>query len=108
MEVGPAMHDHDNTPAARQPLAFPAPRPMDAEVTGPGGLAFALASPNLSDLLGEARALLRRYGSSHSTQRGQTWSANAVALTWQPPHIAEGPALRWARHDADWYLRVFV
>jgi hypothetical protein len=108
MEDGLAMHDHDNVPAARQPLAFPAPRPIDVEAMRLGGLAFALASPNLADLLGEARALLRRHGSSHSTQRGQTWSANTAALTWQPPHIAEGPALRWAHHDVDWYLRVFV
>jgi Thymidylate synthase len=100
------MHDHEDAAPGRVPLTLPTQHP--AEATRSGGLAFALASPNLAELLGEARALLRRYGSSHSTQRGQTWSANVVALTWQPPHIAEGPALRWARHDVDWYLRVFV
>jgi len=102
------MHDHDNAPAARPPLTFPTPRPVDTETTGPGGLAFALASPNLADLLSEARELLRQRGASHSTQRGRTWSANAIALTWQAPHLADGPALRWPRKDVQWYLRVFV
>src|SRR5260221_14685357 len=46
---------------------------------------FSLASHSLADLLAEARHLTRTRGQRHATQRGATYSANRVALTWLAP-----------------------
>lgn len=78
------------------------------------GLAFVYASESLSDLLGQARQMLREAGTQHATQRGITRSANRVVLTWKAPHVRDknapgsGDGLRWSHHDIEWYLRVFV
>ncbi len=73
------------------------------------GLALALASADLADLLVRARAFLREHGEQHTTQRGTTRTANLVALTWLAPHrLGDERVLPWTAEDAAWYLRVFV
>src|SRR5258706_49193 len=69
---------------------------------------FSLASHSLADLLAEARHLTRARGQRHATQRGATYSANRVALTWLAPQSTGEAGLPWQQDDVRWYLEMFV
>ncbi len=69
---------------------------------------FSLASHSLADLLAEARHLTRTRGQRHATQRGATYSANRVALTWLAPQSTGEAGLPWRQGDVRWYLDIFV
>src|SRR5258708_12478033 len=69
---------------------------------------FSLASHSLADLLAEARHLTRTRGQRQATQRGATYSANRVALTWLAPQSTGEAGLPWQQGDVRWYLDIFV
>src|SRR5258708_17557054 len=69
---------------------------------------FSLASHSLADLLAEARHLTRTRGQRHATQRGATYSANRVALTWLAPQSMGEAGPPRQQGDARWYLHIFV
>src|SRR5258708_21849147 len=69
---------------------------------------FSLASHSLADLLAEARHLTRTRGQQHATQRGATYSANRVALTWLAPQSTGEAGLPWRQGDGRWYLDIFL
>src|SRR5260370_39377359 len=68
----------------------------------------SLASHSLADLLAEARYLTRKRGQRQATQRGATYSANRVALTWLAPQSTGEAGLPWQQGDVRWYLDIFV
>src|SRR5260221_1265225 len=68
---------------------------------------FSLASHSLADLLAEARHLTRTRGQRHATQRGATYSANRVALTWLAPQSTSEAGRAWRPGDVRWYLDLF-
>src|SRR5258706_8836430 len=69
---------------------------------------FSLASHSLADLLAEARHLTRTRGQRHATQRGATYSANRVALTWLAPQSTGEAGLPRPQGDVRWDLDIFV
>lgn len=77
-------------------------------MTTAGGFLFDIGSPNLSDLLEEARARLAGAAQQHSTQRGATQAVNKVALTWQAPHALGAGQLPWSAAATSWYLTAFT